>query len=156
MTTDATGGQRVTLQDMQVVGVRRTFTHATRSDIPKMWGEVLPELFALTNNEPCETFGICVESHNEGAFDYLVCIPASRVDASRSHTLELLDMPSATYARFTHSGRVSELPPFIQWAWSAGVADLGWEIRHSGLGIEHYPADWSPEHGPTYILIPLM
>ncbi len=154
MATDGVIGERVTLQDMQVVGVRRTFTHATRGDIPTMWDEVLPELFALTD-QACETFGICVESTTEGAFDYLVCIPASSINTKSAHGLEVLDVPSATYARFTHYGPVSELPTFIQWAWSSGVAAHGWEILHAGFGLEHYPTDWSPERGPTHILIPL-
>jgi predicted transcriptional regulator YdeE len=138
-----------------LIGKRRTFIHATRHEIPALWDEVLPLLREAHSDDHFETYGVCLESQTEGAFDYLVCRPNVEGMVYDSRELEEINVPAATYAVCTHRGHVKDLPAFIHHAWSEGVARAGWKVDASGIGMEYYPVDWSPETGPTQVLIPV-
>lgn len=164
------GGSMLTPEFVQepartVAGLSARFTSvlAPTADnlqvIPALWDRVSPYLHALPRTDREQSYGV-IDAHSEppdaeGALNYLACAQIEP-GAELPSDLEIRHLPGGLYARFTHTGPLSELGSTMRQIYVDWLPQSGYALAQRP-DLELYDSRFRPDLGQTVfdVLIPV-
>lgn len=79
--------------------------------IPELWHSFIKKMNEVPNRSDSSTWGVCLslpDPSTPGEYRYVAGAPVSSVDEI-PEGMEAVEIPSATYAVFTHNGRIDAI-----------------------------------------------
>lgn len=148
-----------TLDAITLCGVARTFTGATRHQIPDLWMEAVPKIFALEGRQGDTTYGACIGMNTKEGDDYgFVYMAAVEVGptAAEVEGMTTVVAPAGRYAVYTFDDHISKFSEFVDAVWRDLFPTSGL-TRRSAPDFERYDERWDPETGmgPVDYFIPV-
>lgn len=136
-----------------VVGLSTTCSLENNGAIPALW-----QAFNTRENDIEEAvsgaaYGICSVADEAGNCTYLAGVKALKKTAGMDH----IEVPAQSYAVFTHSGHISDLPKTVYTIWNKVLPDAGLKTARSP-DFELYDRRFDPEtgRGTVEIWIPIV
>lgn len=149
----------VTLPAFHVVGLEGTYSPATTSQIPELWGRLAPQLEAIPGRKGWVTYGLCTPNvpgpDGKPVFRYVAAVEVGEPGHAPLGMVEFT-VPAQTYARFTHEGHISEIGKTIDSIWNTWIPESGLEPTH-GFEFERYDDRWDEATcvGPVDVYVPV-
>lgn len=131
-----------------------------QGEIPKMWGRFFQRINEIQSTDPNVTYGMCEQVEPAGSdevqdFHYMACVKVDQ-DQPVPDGMAAWDIPTCTYAVFTHVGTAEKLGETYQQIYSKWLPELGYKLRIA-YDFERYPAAYRPDDpaGKMEIYIPI-
>ena len=123
-----------------VIGLSRQHNLANTQTIPGQWQQFMTRYEEIENKAEEIPISVTTDMDGEGNFSYLTGVVVSSAGAPPKG-LAAQKVPAQTYAVFTHSGHVSEIPKTYAAIWDQWVPQ-------SGKVVSDGP--WLEKHLPTF------
>jgi len=154
--------QIYTQEKMLLVGQRTRFysvdseKNNIAEKLPPLWANFLSHMGEIKNTVSSVCYGVVQQSkENAEQLDYYAAI---EVDAfgTLPKNMVSIEIPAATYAKFTHKGAVKNINSTVNYIYSSWLLKSG--MKHTyGADLEFYGADYHPVSSKSvmYYAIPI-
>jgi AraC family transcriptional regulator len=105
----------------RVVGLSARCSFEDISAIPGLWRAFNARADDVAGTMHGVAYGVCCDADNAGHFRYLAGVEASDVPQG----MDVVSIPKARYAVFTHRGHVADLPKTVYTIWNKALPDAG-------------------------------
>lgn len=129
----------------RVVGLSERYAMHDIAGIPAQWQRFVPHMLTLIGNKPRQTtYGICTNTDDSG-MDYMCGIEVPNFDGVPNE-LARLSIAEHLYARFAHSGHITQIKRMWQTVLNEWLPSSGYELAQAP-DFERYGADFNPMRG---------
>lgn len=150
----------VPLSAFHVVGLQGTFSAATRTQIPALWERFVARMEEIEGRKDEDvSYGLCTPCvpgpDGTEEFTYTAAVEVEALDAVPDGFVGFT-VPAQTYARFTHTGHISDIDKTIDAIWGTALrANLLQPT--GGIEFERYDDRWdgATGTGPVDIYVPV-
>ena len=138
-----------TQKSMLLVGLQTCFysvdseKNNIAEKLPPLWDAFLQRMGEINNVVPGMCYGVVRQTEQQA--DQLEYYAAVEVDTRGTlpQGMACIELPAATYAKFTHKGNVKNINNTVNYIYSSWLLQSG--LRHSyGADLEFYGADYHP------------
>lgn len=152
----------VTEPPRTVIGFKGRFMSALSPEannldvIPKLWARLFPRMSEIQASETEFSLGVIITEPNcDGELDYLAGRPVTDATAI-PEGMEALQLPGGLYARFTHTGPLSEIRETMRQIYMDWAPTSGYEFDQRP-DLEVYDQRFKPDQGQTTfdVLVPV-
>ncbi len=152
----------VTEPPRTVIGFRSRFMSALSPEannlevIPGLWQKLFPRISEIQSADPEISLGVIIaEADCEGELDYLAGKPVTHTDQI-PEGMSVLQLPGGLYARFTHTGPLSDIRKTMSRIYTEWAPQSGYEFDQRP-DIEIYDHRFRPDLGQTIfdVLVPV-
>jgi AraC family transcriptional regulator len=105
----------------RVVGLSARCSFEDISAIPGLWQAFNAREDDVAGAMRGVAYGVCCDADENGHFRYLAGVEASDVPQG----MDVVSLPKARYAVFTHRGHVADLPKTVYTIWNKALPDAG-------------------------------
>ena len=111
--------------------------------LPPLWGQFLPRLSEIQNVVPGTCYGVVAPAgpHTE-QLRYLACTEV-RGPGALPDGMVAMELPAATYARFTHRGAAQNVDATVNYIYSSWLLSSG-QAHALGPDLEIYDSQYHP------------
>jgi AraC family transcriptional regulator len=152
----------LTLNKMLLVGLKTCFysvdseKNNIAEKLPPLWEAFLSRMGEIENTIPGMCYGVVQQTEaNTDLLEYYAAIAVSDINTLPQNMVSI-EIPSCTYAKFTHKGEVKNIDNTVNYAYSSWLLKSG--MRHTyGADLEFYGADFNPvsENSVMHYAIPI-
>ncbi len=144
----------VELEPFRVIGMASWFTPETMKQIPELWDRFVKRMDAVEPSDPTVSYGIC--SGDPDGFFYMAGVPVSGLDSVPQDMVGKI-VGGGRYARFVHSGPVSEIGKTMDYIWGTWLPRSGEEPDRERNDFERYDDRFDPAtmSGEIEVYLPL-
>ncbi|TVR06450.1 MAG: AraC family transcriptional regulator [Spirochaetaceae bacterium] len=128
-----------------VAGISRRYTWETNDGIPAQWALFSPRIAEVPGRSGWTTYGVCSNSDDTGAFDYL-CGVEIVPGTTPGREFHVVAVPAAYYAVFVHEEHVSTLKATVNSIWNHWLPDSGYRAAETP-DFEVYDTRFDPDTG---------
>ncbi|CAN7292598.1 AraC family transcriptional regulator [Acidovorax sp. LjRoot117] len=124
--------------------------------LPPLWGQFVPRLKEITNAIPGVCYGVVAPaSPDSEQLRYLACIEVQG-PGDVPPGMAALELPAATYARFTHRGPAQNVDATVNYIYGSWMMSSG-QAHSLGPDLEIYDAQYHPtsEQSVMHYAIPV-
>ncbi len=149
-------------QAMLLVGMRTCF-YSVDSDknniadkLPPLWNAFLKRMDAIKNCVPGVGYGVIQQTkENTEQLEYYAAVEVNQLDELPEDMVSI-EIPAATYAKFTHKGAVKNLDNTVNYIYSSWLLQSD-RPHTSGADLEIYGAEYHPvsDESVIYYAIPV-
>ena len=123
-----------------LVGMARSFTMQTRSEIPALWQAFFAAGHEIGNAVDTGMFGVSFSHDGQGGFRYGVGVEVDPVPEARPEGTCVMTLSEGDYAVRRVFGPMADLPGQMDWLFCDWLPGSGYELRE-GAVFERYPHD---------------
>lgn len=150
-----------TRDDFYLMGIGKIFERDKTKEIGELlWPQFLERFDEIPNKmgkvqESYVTYGVCKEiwkdNHLQDHFNYYAGVEVQE-ETTPLDGMELIYVPSQTYAVFSHHGGLKDLNLTNQYIWGTWLPQSGHELAPAS-DLEVYPANFDPESSDSSLEI---
>lgn len=130
-----------TVAERRIVGLSARYSFETNGGIPSQWVAFLAEADAHDLPLSGQSFGVCFDASEDGAFSYLAGVESTtrRIPMGFGSVV----IPAGRYAVFTHHGPAATLRHTVAAIWGRYLPNAAIQTA-GGPDFELYPAGYDP------------
>ena len=113
-----------------VAGIGGPYSLTTDHGIPALWQEFVPYIGHVQGQVGTATYGVCNNYDGSGNFDYIAGVEVSDTKGLPKE-LQVLPIPTKTYAVFTHGDHVSTIRNTIYSIWGSWLPQSPFKTANS-------------------------
>ena len=140
----------VTQNKMLLIGLRTCFysvdseKNNIAEKLPPLWHSFMSRINEIENIIAGMAYGIVQQTQEKTDYlEYYAVVEVSKLGILPPNMVSI-EIPAATYAKFTHKGKVKNIDNTVNYIYSSWLLQSG--MRHSyGADIEFYGTDYHPE-----------